>query len=256
MLRRVSLLGLILEPLGSLLWVLFIVWTACVGFLWATGFGEPQLDALVPNVGLRRSLVLLCKLADAIWIGLAAACAYLCVADTHGISLARRWTLTVFALVGVVVIASVATKWPLGPVFYSQRLGVKLGPVPLGVPLLWLVIVFGGRALWMRLFRRASHTAIAVGTGSCAVLTAWNLESLASRARGWWFWYEPATRAAIPAPVQNYVSWFLVATAIAFLLREPRVIGAPPEQSDKLIAILGLLNIVCLVAHLAALLHR
>jgi uncharacterized membrane protein len=256
MLRRVSFLGLVLEPLGSILWVIFLAWTALVGFLWATGFGEPQLDALVRNLGLRGSLVLLCKLADAIWIALAAACAYLCVADTHGVILARRWTLTVFAIVGVVVILSVATKWPLGPVFYSQRLGVKLGPVPLGVPLLWLVIVFGGRALWMRLFRRASHAAIAVGTGVCAVLSAWNLESLASRLRGWWFWYEPTTRAPMAAPMQNYLSWFLIAAVIAFLLREPRVIGAPPEQADKLIAILGLLNIVCLVAHFAALLHR
>jgi uncharacterized membrane protein len=256
MLRRVSLLGLILEPLGSMLWVLFLVWTACIGFLWTTGFGEPQLDALVANAGLRAALVFLCKLADAIWVALAAACAYLCVAETHGVGIARRWTLTVFAVVGVVAMVSVWKAWPLGPVFYSQRLGVKLGSVPIGVPLLWLVVVLGGRALWLRLFRRASHFAVAVGAGLCAVLTAWNLESLASRVRGWWFWYEPATRAPIAAPMQNYASWFIVAMVVAFLLREPRVIGAPPEQSDKLIAILVLLNFVCVITHVAALLHR
>jgi uncharacterized membrane protein len=256
MLRRVSLLGLLLEPLGSILWVLFLIWTAVIGFLWATGFGEPQLDALVKNPGLRSSLILLCKLADAIWVGLAAASAYLCVAETHGVAIARRWTLTVFAVVGVVVTIGVATAWPFGPVFYSQRLGVKLGSVPLGAPLLWLVIVLGGRALWMRLFRRAGHYAISVGTGLCALATVWNLESLATRLRGWWFWYDAATRAPIAAPTQNYVAWFLVATVVAFLLREPRVIGAPPDQSDKLIAILGLMNLVFLIAHVAVAMHR
>lgn len=253
MLRRVSLLGLLLEPLSSILWYLFVLWTVVIAGLWATGFGEPQLDALVPDTSLRASLVLLCKLADAIWVGLAAASAYLCVAESHGVSAARRWTLTVFAVIGVVVMASVWTAWPLGPVLYSQRLGVKLGPVPLGVPLFWLVVIFGGRALWMRLFRRASHHAIALGTGLCAVLTAWNVELLASRLRGWWFWYEPATRAPMAAPLQNYVSWFIVATVVAFLLREPKVIGAPPDQSDKLIALLGLFNAVFLITHVAVL---
>jgi uncharacterized membrane protein len=133
---------------------------------------------------------------------------------------------------------------------------VKLGPVPLGVPLLWLVVILGGRALWMRLFRRAGHQAVSLGTGLCALFTMWNLESLATRLRGWWFWYEPTTRAPITAPLQNYVAWFVVAVLVAFLLREPKVIGAPPDQSDRLIAILGLMNVVFVVAHIALALHR
>ncbi len=256
MLRRVSLLGLWLEPLGSILWVLFIVWSVVIGVLWSTGFGEPQLDASVKNLGLRSSLVVLLKVADAIWIALAAAAAYLCVADTHGVFTARRWALIVFAVVGVLVAGSVWTAWPLGPVFYSQRLGMRLGPVPAGVPFLWLAIVLGGRALWMRLFRRAGHGAVALGTGLCALLTAWNLEPLASRARAWWFWYEPATRAPMAPPAQNYVTWFVAATILAALLREPKVVGTPPEHSDKLIAILVIFNVVFIITHLAGVLHR
>lgn len=256
MLRRVSLLGLWLEPLGSILWVSFLVWTVFIAALWSTGFGEAQLDASVANLGLRATLVFLCKVADAIWVALAAACAYLCVADTHGVGTARRWALTVFAGAGAVVTASVWTTWPLGPVFYSQRLGMKLGPVPAGVPLLWLVIVLGGRAFWMRVFRRAGHHAVALGTGLCALLTAWNLEPLASRARAWWFWYEPGTRVPSGPPLQDYAAWFVAAALLAFFMREPKVTGDAPEHSDRLIAILGILNAVCLLTHLCGLIHR
>lgn len=256
MLRRVSLLGLWLEPLVSILWSLFIVWTVFIAFLWSTGIGEAQLDSWVQNINLRHSLVLLCKLADAIWIALAAACAYLSVAETHGVDTARRWALMVFAVVGVFVATSVWTTWPLGPVFYSQRLGMRLGPVPAGIPLLWLVIILGGRAVVMRLSRAAGHGMIALGTGICAVVTAWNLEPLASRARAWWFWYSPETRAPIAPPLQNYLTWFIAAAVIAALLREPKVIGSKPEHADRLIAILGMLNGVFLLAHIAGAIHK
>jgi uncharacterized membrane protein len=252
MLRRVSLLGLWLEPLGSLLWVFFLVWTALIGLLWTTGWGETQLDAWVPNLGLRRALIFLCKVADAVWIGLAAAVAYLCVADTHGLGTARRWALIVFAGAAAIVAASVWTTWPLGPARYTMQLGSKVGPVPAGAPLLWLTVVLGGRALWMRLFRRASHGQIALGAGVCALLTDLNLEPHASQLRAWWFWYSPETHAAITAPLQNYATWLLGAALLAYLVREPRVVGDAPAHSDKLIVVLVLLNVVCLAGHLAA----
>ena len=256
MLRRVSLLGLWLEPLGSILWILFLVWTGLVAVLWTTGWGEVQLDAWVKNVGLRAALVFLCKVADAVWIGLAAASAYLCVADTHGLGTARRWALIVFAGAGAIVAASVWTTWPLGSVRYTLQLGSKIGPVPAGAPLFWFAVVLGGRALWMRLFRRASHGQVAFGAGVVALLTDLNLEPLASRLRAWWFWYSPSTHEPIPPPLQNYATWFVGAVALAFLVREPRVVGDAPAHSDKLIAIVVLGNVVFLAAHVAGLLHK
>ena len=256
MLRRVSLLGLWLEPLGSILWILFLLWTVLVGVLWTTGIGEVQLDAWVPNLGLRSALVLLCKLADAVWIALAAASAYLCVADTHGIAVARRWALIVFVGAAAIVACSVQTTWPLGPIRYSLRFGAKLGPVPACAPLLWLIIILGSRALWMRCFRRASHIQIALGAGICALLTIWNLEWLASHVRGLWSWYAPGSNQPITAPLRNYVTWFIGATVLAALLREPTVAGEKPGHSDKLIAVLVLMNTVFLAARIAGLLHK
>jgi uncharacterized membrane protein len=256
MLRRISLLGLWLEPLVSILWILFLLWTGVVGVLWTTGIGEVQLDAWVPNLGLRSALVLLCKLADAIWIALAAACAYLCVADTHGIAIARRWALIVFVGAAAIVAFSVQTTWPLGPIRYSLRFGAKLGPVPACAPLLWLCIIFGARALWMRCFRHASHAQIALGVGVCALVTIWNLESLASQVRGLWSWYTPGSNQPSTAPLQNYATWFIGATVLAFFLREPTVVGEKPGHSDKLIAVLVLMNTVFLAAHIAGMLHK
>jgi uncharacterized membrane protein len=256
MLRRVSLLGLWLEPLGSIIWILFLVWTVLVATLWTTGFGEPQLDAWIPNLGLRSALVFLCKIADAIWIALAAASAYLCVADSHGLPTARRWAIILFAGAAAVIACSVWTHWPLGPVLFTRRLGAKLGPVPVVAPFLWFVLILGGRTLWMRLFRRAGHTQIAFGAGLAALLTELNLETLASRMRGWWFWYSPATHEPVAAPFQNYVTWFVGATVLAILVRESKVVsGDTPGHSDKLIAILVLINLVGLATHLAGLLH-
>lgn len=256
MLRRVTLLGLWLEPLGSIFWVLFFLWTLLIGAIWTTGFGEIQLGAWVSNLGLRSSLLLLCKLADAIWIALAAGCVYLGIAESHGTSVARRWSMIVFAGASAITACSVWTTWPLGPIRYSLRFGARLGPIPACAPLLWLLVILGGRALWMRCFVRASHTQVAFGTGLCALATAWNMESPASQVRGLWAWHTLGVNQATTAPPQNYATWALAAIVLAFLLREPKVVGAKPEQSDKLIVVFVLLNVVFVATHIAQFLHK
>lgn len=249
MLRRVSLLGLWLEPLVSILWLLFLLWTVLVGAIWTTGFGEAKLDAWVSNLNLRHALVVLCKMSDSIWIALGAACAYLSVAHTHGVVTARRWALAALAGVALVLVASAWTGWPLGSIYYTRRLGVRLGTMPAGLPLLWLAVILGGRALWMRLFPRAGHGQIVFGAALFSLLTLLNLEPLASRLRGWWFWISPVNRAPIATPWSSYAGWFVAAALIAYLMREPRVIGARPGPSDRLIAILVLMNVVFLLTH-------
>jgi len=249
MLRRVSLLGLWLEPLVSILWVFFILWSFVVAAVWCGGVGEPQLDAWIKHLPLRHTLVALCRMADAIWIALAAACAYLAVADTHGVVTARRWAFTAFAGVAAVLVVSAWTGWPLGSIYYTRQLGPRLGSMPAGLPLFWLAVILGGRALWMRLFPRAGHRQIVFGAALFSLLTALNLEPLASRLRGWWFWNSPETHTPIATPWQSYAGWWVTAALIAYLMREPRVVGARPGPSDRLIAILVTLNGVFLLTH-------
>lgn len=255
MLRRVSLLGLWLEPLVSILWLLFILWTALVLAVWTTGFGEPQIDAWISNLSLRRALVTLWRMCDSIWVALAAGCAYLSVADTHGVVTARRWALAAFAGIAALLMVSAWTGWPLGSIYFTRSLGVRLGSMPAGLPLFWMSIILGGRSLWMRLFPRASHSQIVVGATLFSLLTILNLEPLAVRLRAWWFWNSPVTHAPIATPWQSYLGWAVAAALIAYLMREPRVVGARPGPSDRLIAILVMMNGVFLVTHVVRMLH-
>ena len=62
---------------------------------------------------------------------------------------------------------------------------------------------------------------MAAATGVVALATALNLDSIASKERLFWFWLVPGTHLPGASPWQNFVSWFLFATAIAFLLRNP-----------------------------------
>jgi uncharacterized membrane protein len=256
MARRDSLLTRSLEPLLSSLWLLFIVWTALVTLLWTSGIGEDEVKASVANAGLRDALLVLLRSADSLWIILASANLYLSLAAREGLGTARIWAAVILSAGAAIAVASVLTEWPLGPVLYTKHLGLKLGPVPLGLPLWWLVVVIGGRMLAERLWPRASHGQLAAATGALALLTACNLEPLAWKVRFFWFWYLPGTHLAGEPPWRNYLTWWLVATILAFLLRTPRVATSVRPPSWRPAATLLLFNGAFLATHLAVAFRR
>ncbi len=251
MLRRDPTLARWFEPLGSLLWIWFLVWTALVAVLWTTGIGEVEIGSWKIPSGLRATLPFLCNIADGAWFALAAANIHLCVAATHGLATARRRALIVIGCAALLIACSVWTGFPLGPVRFGSRLGVNVGPVPPALPLYWFAVILGARELLLRVFRRAGHAQIALGAGVLALLTDWNLEPLATRLRGLWFWNSPATHLPVPPPVQNYVTWLLAAAALAFALRDPVLLSKSRGSSDRPIVIFILFNLVFLAAHVA-----
>lgn len=248
--RRESALTRGFEPLVALLWPLFLVWTAIVAVLWTTGLSEETAKAIVKNTDLGAAAVVFLRSTDTVWLLLAAANLYLGLADRVGLGTARLWAAIVLAAGAVIAVASVRTGWPLGPIYFTTRLGLKLGPVPLGWPLWWLVVVIGGRMLAERLLPRATHGQLALVTGGLALLAQANLEPLAWKVRAFWLWDVPGTFSGSLPPWRNFATWWLVATALASLLRERRVVttGRPPAWAPALILVLC--NAVFLLAHL------
>ena len=249
--RRDSLLARWLEPLASTLWYFFLVWTALVVVVWVGGIREDHLAEWVQNPGLRSALAFTLTILAPLWFTLAAANVYLSIAEAEGIGTARRWAAIVFCGVAAILACSAWTGLPLGSALYLRSLGVKLGPVPVALPLLWFTVIVGGRELMQRAFRRASHAQVALGTGVVALLTAVNLEPLATGSRLLWFWFERDTHLPIATPFQSYATWLFTGAALAFALRERDVLIGAGRRPLKPVIALALLNGVFLATHLA-----
>ncbi len=247
-----SLLSRALEPLAAGLWVFFVLVSLLVGAVWTFGLGDAELARWVLNrdlfITLQRSLQHL----DFVWITLAAANVYLCLATREGLGTARRWGLMI--LLAVVALAWLGTRtgFPLGSIQYGHALGAKLGPVPLGLPLFWFVAIVGAREGLLRFFPRWSHPQVAFGTGLLATLTDASLEPLAAKLRGFWFWLSstPDLPPTFDAPLTNCLVWGVVAGLLAFGFRDKSVVASVRPRSWPPIATLLIFHLVFLAAHL------
>ncbi len=261
---RPSPLARYLQPLAGGLWIGFLLWTMLVGVVWLSGFGEaeaaewaqrrfltPDQRAAGQSAPMGETMGSLLRMVDPLWMVLAAANAYLCLVQARGLATARRWALGIFAAAFAIGALSASTNWPLGPIRFTERLGWRLGPVSLGWPLLWVVVLLGARELSQRLFARASHGQIAIATGFLALATDLNLEPIAWKVRVFWLWYPARLPTPEWPPVQNALTWLLAAAGIAYLLRAPEVIRAGGPRIPKAAVILLILNALCLATHLA-----
>ena len=249
---RISSLGRWLEPFVSGLWIFFLVWTAWIACVWGFALGDAALARWIGNRDLRAVLGWLIAVGDIAWITLAAANIHLWLAETEGLSTARRWALIVGGGVAALGAVSAFTGWPLGAIQYSRQLGMKLGPLPVGLPLLWFALVIGARETVLRCWPRAGQGMLAFGTGALALLADVNLEPVAAKLRGFWFWRAPwpGQPPHFTPPWTGYAAWFLAASALAFALREERVAAGARRDSFRPVAIFLLLNAVFLAANL------
>ena len=249
---RISTLGRWLEPLVSGVWIFFLVWTAWIACVWGFAIGDAALAHWVGNRDLRAVLGWLIAVGDIAWITLAAANVHLWLAETEGLSTARRWALIVGGGAAALGVVSALTGWPLGEIQYSRQLGMKLGPLPVGLPLLWFALVIGARQTVLRWWPGAGQVRLALGTGALALLADVNLEPVAAKLRGFWFWRatSPDQPPLFTPPWMGYAAWFLAASALAFALREERVAAGMRRGFARPSAIFLLLNAVFLAANL------
>ena len=227
-----------LEPLAASLWGFFLAWTALLAVAWIGAVDEFWLKANVSNAGLRDTLIMLFNSATPAWLALGLANMHLAISRAEGLTIARRWlALLLGGSLGLGVIA-VHTGVPLGGLYFTKQLGVRLLGVPVGWALLWALLVIGARELVLWLRPRASHAATAIVGGALATLTLVNLEPLAQR----WYWWIMPWYALFVA--------FTFAVALGWLLREISIVPRTPRRSRKPAIIFLLLNALAVATHL------
>ena len=248
--RRPSVFGRWLEPLAAALWILFLIWSALILGIWMTGIGDVELTKQVTNPDLLPALRWLSSAGDGIWVLLAAANVYLSLVASEGLKTMR--TRAAMTLVAVWAVCALSTwkQLPFGPIHYTTRLGVHLGPVPFGLPLLWLALIHGARSAALHFAPKASHGIIAVLTALLCLLSSINLEPIAWKLRAWWIWYPLQVSAPAWPPIGNFLTWLIVPGFLAFSFRELEVAKSTPPPSWQPIITFGVLNGVFLLAHL------
>jgi uncharacterized membrane protein len=249
---RPSLLSRWLEPFASGLWVFFLLVTVAIAAVWSCGIGDATLEKWVAHPDLRDALLWLNTIGDMAWITLAATNVYLCLAEEEGLPTARRWALIIVVAVMGLGWLTAQTGFPFGPVQFGRQLGVKFGPVPLGLALFWFAIIIGAREAMLRFFPRSGNGQIAFGMGVLAFLADLNLEPIAAKLRAFWFWRAnpPTLPPLFDAPMTTPLAWGITVGAIAFLLREQNVSFSLQPRSWKPVAVFAIIQTVLLAAHI------
>jgi hypothetical protein len=241
---RDSLLTRWLEPAASALWILFFLWSAIVTAVWHFGLGEAEVQREIRPADLSSAVIWLLEAMDGFWILLAAANVHLAVASGEGLSAARRWAATCLGFVWVA--ATMASK--TGYVHYTDRLGMHLGQVPLGLPLLWFAIVLGSRATALWLLPRFGYAIVAALTGILSLATDLNLEPIARNLRVWWLWHPGVIPEPAWPPAGNALLWLFVPAGLVLLFPEATV-PKSPNASTRPWIIFAALNVVLLLGH-------
>jgi hypothetical protein len=219
-----------LATLQPLLWPFYMVWSAGVLAVWTFGIGEVELLSAVTHPDLGAALRAILGVLDPVWIALGFYHVYTGLVREKGLAQARRWIGYGFLLCILIAWFSSRTSWPLGPVYFTERLGKKVGPVPLCLPLLWLSVVLGARATASRLlaarkpsaFQAALATPVLSACLACA--SALLLNPIAWKQRSWWLWYPADPNAPATAPLTALITlsvFSLGATAVMRRRNEP-----------------------------------
>jgi uncharacterized membrane protein len=248
---RDSLLARGLEPFVAGLWTLFVLVSLLVASVWTLGLGEGSVEKAISNPDLRAALVWLLAHSDAAWITLAAANVYLSLAASVGLATSRRWAALILAAVIALAWVSTATGFPLGRIHYGAALGLKLGPVPLGLPLLWFSIIVGSRETLLHFRPRLNHASLAVGVGILALLLDLILEPLAAKWRGFWFWSgaSPTLPPVFEPPLVASMAWAALAALLTLVLREREVIASAQKRPWQPMITLAIFSGVFLATH-------
>lgn len=244
-----------LEPLISVLWGVFLAWSAWMAVVWIVPITGGELGFVIgepppPNEALRRAVLLLADYADIVWLALATVNLHLFLTSAHGLGTARKWFVISAAGALIAGYLNAGTGILFGKLGFGPALGARLFGVALGWVFLWPVLVISAREAVLFVRPRASHGEVALLAPLLVLLTAWNLEKPACALRGWWFRVVDGTATAPAAPWQNWLSWFAIAAVMAFLMREKSVIAGASRRSGKAALILAILNGIALSSRL------
>jgi hypothetical protein len=240
-----------LTTLQPLLWPLYGVWSTVVLGVWSLGIGEVELRSAVTHPDLGAALQAILHVIDPVWIALGFYHVYTGLVLEQGLTGARRWIGYGFLLCILIAWLSADMSWPLGPVHFTERLGNKIGPVPLCLPLIWLTVILGARATAARLLaacgRLGSLSVLAtpVLSACLACASALLLNPIAWKQRSWWLWYPADLSAPASAPLAALI------TLSALSLGATAVMQRPNQRNDAPRGISGTLWIFVTVNAIA-----
>jgi uncharacterized membrane protein len=169
-------------------------------------------------------------------------------------ALGWRHTLVFFALSAVISWGfeqvGVATGLIYGPYHYTEALGIKLGHVPLLIPLAWFMMIYPSYVIANLIVegrptgsRGGLRHIVWLAFLSAMVMTAWDLvvdPLLSSPPMQAWIWEPGGSYFGIPA--QNFVGWLLTTFTVYLLYRlyERKVVPRPTGPVTATVAALPL----------------
>jgi hypothetical protein len=246
-----SLLARSLEPLVATLWGFLLAWTVLLAIVWVGCVDARHLSDWVQNEGLRKTLIVLVESAVPAWLALALANLHLALTRAEGLATTRRWLGLGF--VAAFAFGLLATRFGLSGtrlhfIEITDRLGPKLTGIPIGWPLLWIVLAVGGRELVLWVRPRASHLVTVLAGAVLVGLAFLNLEPLAAASRWqWWYWYRGAMLTEASPP---WLFLLAFAAALGWLMRETALGRETRARSRRPAIVFLLLNLLLLATHL------
>lgn len=133
------------------------------------------------------------------------------------------WSALLFLVTFALEAVGTATGWIFGPYTYGESLGVKLFGVPLIIAFNWVLVILASLTLALRISHRPLIVSLIVG--AAASLFDFVMEPTAVRL-SYWTWHTARI------PLQNYLAWFLIASAAAYsFIRLNLKIGTPVPMS-------------------------
>ncbi len=235
-------------------WRLFIIWTAVGAIVLPLGINPLTLSRWISDPDYLDAGTALLAWADLAWMVFATVVVYLHVSAAEGLGRARVLALIIVLGAGAVEWYGATTGKPFGPYRYTDAFGPRIGGVlPIAIPLAWLVILLSARSTILARWPQLPRVPLALGVGLIALLTDLNLEFVAWKVRGYWIWYPGDPHPPAWPPLQNYVSWFVLATLLAGLLPAP--IDRAGRPVHRVVMVLVAMNALFLVAHAVRLLR-
>ncbi len=170
-------------------------------------------------------------------------------------ALGWRHTLVFFALSAVIswILEQVGVETGLiyGPYHYTERLGIKLGHVPLLIPLAWFMMIYPSYIIANLIAdehpigtRGSSGRIVWLSFLGAMVMTAWDAVMdpiMSGPVHRAWIWEKGGPYLGVP--VQNFVGWVLTTWTVylAYRLFERRVAWRPVGPITVAIAAMPLI---------------
>lgn len=232
------------------LWRLFVIWTAVGAVVMVAGLNAANVGRWFSSPAIAPIAAQFLACADLVWMTLAAAVVYLRVAATDGLTRARVAAAIILGASATIEWIGARTGVPFGPYLYTDAFGpLILGVLPIAIPLAWTVILLGSRILVLHFRPALSRWQLSLWVALIAVSTDLNLEFIAWKARGYWIWYPGDANPPAWPPLQNFLSWFLLAFVLHALTPAPRPIPQPAMRVPRAALVVPIMNALFLLVH-------